>query len=405
MKNIPYLLSAIALLVIMLSVSSCLIDDEGMPTLPYLNNYRLAEIVAPGETLVVWGHNLNKNVQLTINKQAIPYTVHSEDSLSVDIDDTMYSGQLVATYEGDTILNEYLKIKDDSWQLIHSADNSILSMTFLNEAFGYFSAGDNVYKLSASGIGSVLTGKSLEPIQVIDENTVFVHRTEWQALRTTDGGDSWDEISLPEGFVAYTIHFSSALDGLSLGNFSDGESSAIFLTQDGGDSWQEVFYSDEKIFDYYSEVWVYALSDQEFRVVDQESGTLISSNDGGQSWVKTKLNMPFDNFFSGNVHFLDENTLWVSNYKGHFSTVDGGANWEKRDFGLEAEDNVLGVYFFDSENGVFVSGGAGIAKTTDGGKSWKVRHINNSGLRSVNFLKPSRSIIAGSGYDIMISEF
>lgn len=125
-----------------------------------------------------------------------------------------------------------------------------------------------------------------------------------------------------------------------------------------------------------------------------DSGTVISTSDGGNNWYVQNsgiFNYPIDDIF-----FLNRRLGWaLSNdyfLQGTFltRTTNGGANWLVTR--LPDSLNVYSVvYFIDSLNG-FISGFSGnISKTTNGGIDWFETYID-SAYCPVLYLFPKKKI-------------
>src|SRR5436190_9242856 len=97
---------------------------------------------------------------------------------------------------------------------------------------------------------TVNTTASLRGLSVVSEKVVWASGTGGTAIKTTDGGKTWDVMSV-RGAEKLDFRDIEAFDSktayvLSIGN---GESSRIYKTTDGGETWAEQFRNkDEKAF-------------------------------------------------------------------------------------------------------------------------------------------------------------
>ena len=57
------------------------------------------------------------------------------------------------------------------------------------------------------------------------------------ALKTTDGGESWNSTILSNGAFVFSIMFTDTIHGFAAGSLSGGASGAVFKTANGGNSW------------------------------------------------------------------------------------------------------------------------------------------------------------------------
>jgi len=101
-------------------------------------------------------------------------------------------------------------------------------------------------------------------------------------LSSSDNGETWNSQSLDEDLILSYIKFFTPLNAIATGEFG-----SLFVTQDGGESWQAQnpvpndFYPIGTYFSNQSQGWVAGLS-----------GKIISTSDGGKTWVNEKTPMP-----------------------------------------------------------------------------------------------------------------
>ncbi|NCF19373.1 MAG: glycosyl hydrolase [Haliea sp.] len=96
--------------------------------------------------------------------------------------------------------------------------------------------------------------------------------------------------------------------------------------------------------------------------------TILSSDDGGNTWSETSLN---EDLLFTTIRFLDENTAYLL---GEFGTVvrttDGGATWENLEY-LPDEFYPQDAHFDNDQVGWVVGLTGTVLVTTDGGNSWR----------------------------------
>ncbi|SEH04535.1 YCF48-related protein [Candidatus Venteria ishoeyi] len=112
--------------------------------------------------------------------------------------------------------------------------------------------------------------------------------------------------------------------------------------------------------------------DEDHGFLSTDSGHVIYTRDGGQSWQHStaatlKLNALF---------FVDQNTGWAVGSQGTLvHTQDGGQNWMPQTVPSAAE--LRDVYFVDNQIGAIVSSDTThFLLTQDGGQSWELRTQN-----------------------------
>ena len=178
--------------------------------------------------------------------------------------------------------------------------------------------------------------------------------------RTTDGGNSWEEISIPGLYI--TSFFDSCK------GFAGGDS--IYLTTDGGESWQpqtiepgarfgvtDIYFVDEKYG------WAVGISSE---IID--AGIILNTTDGGQTWQVHR----HPTLSGSSIYFLNRHhgcivgdLAWG---EAIMMTQDGGENWN---FYYPGSPVLRDVVFTDDNTGWTVGDYGSIWYTGDGGKTWE----------------------------------
>ena len=143
-------------------------------------------------------------------------------------------------------------------------------------------------------------------------------------LRTTDGGNTWEQ-RYPSPGPVNAFSFVSGETGFGLGELSD--ENALLETQDGGESWQKV----TSFTGTYSAEGISFLSPSEGWVLAQASGNaqiVLHTLDGGKTWNRVGSFPSYAQ--SVYFRFFDaENGVSVRDAKKWevFRTQDGGKTW------------------------------------------------------------------------------
>ncbi len=199
-------------------------------------------------------------------------------------------------------------------------------------------------------------------------NTVIVH--------STDAGRTWREVlqsqqyTDPDGRLAFS--FPDATHGWIDPLDVVADEGKMITTRDGGRHWQRVSQQFLQSMQFIDDLRGY--------------GTLTSrffrTNDGGSSWVETKI--PDIGFIECMI-FLSPDDGWIAGIHGKdflvFRTVDGGKHWEEsRTTPPQPPELVRDIFFVDPQRGWLVTwnhttpgaypGGAYLYLTVDGGKHW-----------------------------------
>ncbi|GJQ61842.1 MAG: hypothetical protein SCALA702_08950 [Melioribacteraceae bacterium] len=169
--------------------------------------------------------------------------------------------------------------------------------------------------------------------------------------------------------------------------------------------------------------------------ITADSGLILKSTNGGQSWDKVRLpgkNILYDSFFFGsgrgfivgdgsycistidylrnfekinmppgytllNVEFIDTKVGFITGSLGLvMRTLDGGMTWER--IRVETSQNLYDIAFADKKTGYIVGWDGVILKTTNLGQSWEsLPKFTNKYLKSIDFLDDDTGVIVGGG--------
>jgi photosystem II stability/assembly factor-like uncharacterized protein len=235
-----------------------------------------------------------------------------------------------------------------------------------------------------------------------------------QILRTTDGGDNWEEVLSGAGNSSFfnVVHFFNSTDGFVQGDPEGGEFE-LYTTSDGGDSWTRIDGAeipDPTADDEYGTVGHYtAVEDTIWFTTNY--GRIYKSEDKGHTWeVSTvysgeyspSITIAFDE--SGQVGIADvslsdgSTTVKDTLYK----TTDGGQNWAPVDYSGNFYHS--GISSIPGEPNTFVSVGAdyetpamGVSFTNDGGNTWNdlTEYYKNMQFIGVDFSSTNRGYAGG----------
>ncbi len=233
----------------------------------------------------------------------------------------------------------------------------------IGPAFGV-SYGVVIHKTTNGGntwekkILSTTSGDFGNAIQFVDENHGWVlifNFSTWGAtfLRTIDGGENWTPFT-----GAGIFYFVDANNGWSYYGSGQGFDPPfkILRTTDGGDSWNEQFTDNTK----------YAYNAMHFSDLNNgwvvgDSGKVLKTADGGVNWnfvTNTGVN---PNNRSKAVYFLNSNVGWISSKSTLPSnipfiqhTTDGGVTWKTQYPPIDDPNGgnaIFNIFFFDENNG------------------------------------------------------
>jgi photosystem II stability/assembly factor-like uncharacterized protein len=190
----------------------------------------------------------------------------------------------------------------------------------------------------ALGIGERPTCLAADPL---------VHGRAWcgthrdGVFRSDDGGKSWQSVGLAGRLIMAVTASPADRDVVWAGT----EPSEVWRSGDAGNTWEEasrletLSSSAEWSFpprpDTHHVRWIacHPLESQRLWVAI-EAGALVSTIDGGRTWIDRVPGGPWDTHELA-VHHKAPDTLRVAAGDGYFESDDGGATWRSPSVGLE----------------------------------------------------------------------
>jgi photosystem II stability/assembly factor-like uncharacterized protein len=116
----------------------------------------------------------------------------------------------------------------------------------------------------------------------------------------------------------------------------------------------------------------------------------------GVNWVTLTSNTQTS---LNSIHFINENTGFISGYSIALKTTNQGASWVNMNApSISGFENFREIYFFNENLGLYVSDAGRIVKTTNSGATW---NLMNSGttqsLFGVKFIDSQTGYACGNG--------
>ena len=162
-----------------------------------------------------------------------------------------------------------------------------------------------------------------------------------------------------------------------------GTGGTLLSTNDGGQTWlklhplgndtlRDVYFTNENVG------WLLAERDPlKLKTNDEPRSYLLKTEDGGFSWRRIFLNSSGMNPKLVRAVFADAERGWVFGETGVvFATHDGGAHWLRQ--ASPTKHLLLGGAFIDQWRGWLVGAGATMIQTSDGGLTWQSGLIRDS---------------------------
>jgi photosystem II stability/assembly factor-like uncharacterized protein len=197
-------------------------------------------------------------------------------------------------------------------------------------------------------------GLDLESNTWIDGNVGFAVG-ENLLIRTVDGGNTWEELSIPVEGKLLDVAFWDGNTGVVVG-----EKGQILRTQDGGNTWTQVSSGTTNSLNSLT------ISSEDIIFTISDLGEILLSTNKGGSWSKLNsgTNKQLNDIFA-----LNSDTTYIAGNQGIIlRTFDGGSSWTSLNSGLTV--NLNGIAFSTPLIGYAVGDEGTIIKTVDAGQTW-----------------------------------
>lgn len=263
-------------------------------------------------------------------------------------------------------------------------------------AVGVTLAAAPVWTPQLTGVNARLRG-----VSAVTDKVVWASGTAGTVLRTTDGGDTWKQVNVPNAGKLDLRDIDALSDKvayvLSIGN---GELSRIFKTTDGGAAWTpQLVNTDPKVFLNAMAFWS---PERGIAYSDSIDGQfVIYRTTDGKTWSRLPAAalppaLPNEGAYAAsgtNVAVHGKNDVWIATTASRvLHSADGGNTWAiaQTPIATSAAAGIFSVAFRDALNGMAVGGDYqkemeavdNAAVTSDGGKTWTLSK-GLSGYRSV----------------------
>ncbi len=234
------------------------------------------------------------------------------------------------------------------------------------------------------------TTNSITNLRFINDQTGYYVGSSGTVGKTTNGGSTWNVLTVPTISNLFGISFPSATVGyISGGNTS---TSRMIKTTDGGNTWTVLNFPVSTILrdvSFVNETTGYAVGGNR---------TIIKTTDGGASWVIQ--NQSGTEFFTSVKTFSSTEAICCGSAGAIYKTTDGGASWVSKT--SPTTNHLAAMNFPNGMEGYILGGGNFILKTANRGEDWEMVSVSgSSGLASIKFLTPTIGFVVGSNGLIM----
>ncbi len=295
-----------------------------------------------------------------------------------------------------------LSFSQTNWTLIH---NDTLyyrydDVFFLDDHVGWAvnGGGGSVFKTIDGGETWELkfqTAYYLRNIEFLNENIGFLGTLDNKFYRSTDGGDTWDSITIspnPPAVCGLDAVGSSTIYGCGA-YFS--ASPNVIKSIDSGVTWE------------YIDMSAYATGLVEILFINEQlgyvsgksstGGIILKTEDGGVSWTEI-YNSQTPGDYVWKLQLLENNTHIYGSIQSEVSgrllkSADSGNTWETKPF---IDNMVQAVGFITPDHGWMGGHTTGFYETTDGGDTWSSLLVG-SNLNRIFVINSHLAYASGGG--------
>lgn len=194
-----------------------------------------------------------------------------------------------------------------------------------------------------------------------DPNIKYIAGSEGLMLRTTDGGTSYSQVSLPFSYAIKDMGFSP--DGVY--GYAVGEDSSYARSADGGDTWTSSMLGLGTGSSLNGLTW--APLDPMIGWIVGDGGVIYNTTDRGVTW-NLQTSGTTQNLYGICVGQDDLNLFAVGDNGTILKTINGGTDWEAKTSGTGL--TLRACYRPDNLFGYSVGFSGTILKTEDTGETW-----------------------------------
>jgi len=213
-------------------------------------------------------------------------------------------------------------------------------------------------------------------LSAVNDNIVWASTSGANILRTTNGGDLWQNVGAnvppPMGVepCIFAIDANTAIFSCYAG--FPVRVAYVYKTTNAGASWTLVFTQGSDA--YISGIWI-KNNNEGFMVGWPVGGrwSLWKTTNAGNNWDSTGMYIPETDLsvwsFENGVFYLNNQIWFGARGKGVYYSSNNGANWMLQDLTFSGYPYPSAIWFDNSTNG-FSSADMNIVKTTNSGMNW-----------------------------------
>ncbi|MCU0342323.1 MAG: YCF48-related protein [Ignavibacterium sp.] len=225
-------------------------------------------------------------------------------------------------------------------------------------------------------------------IEFVSENSIWAVGYNGTIVKSTDGGNTWQNIYLNLSIELTGLSFIDEMHGTIAG-----ENGTIIHTTNGGIDWQ---WQESGTSSYLTAV-SFLNNDIGIAVGGAE---VLKTTDGGNTWVNQNI---LGSDYYMDVIMIDSSNIYLIGTREILKTSDAGVNWSYYSTSHNWHGPLYAADFIDVNNGIVVGDGITL-KTSDGGLTWVINPVSN-GLYDVEYFSYNIAIApAASGHIIKTTD-
>jgi len=273
-----------------------------------------------------------------------------------------------------------------SWDRVgENMDMTMTDIGFFNSNDGLVTGFSGNYMLSRTENGGhtwmpdTILGKTEYYLMRIYGQTGYLVNTDFEMMKTSNGGESWDVVSIPQnGSIYNDMQFVNENTGFLCGNYG-----RLKKTTNGGISWQDKSLGTNKNL-----TELQFLNNNLGWMVDLNNHILLKTHNGGDTWADAGLSNVQQMFF------VNESVGFVTTSNGLlYKTLNGGGDWNQMVNFLGGDGS---VYFINETTGWYIVGST-VCSTYDGGITWQdEQYFAYTNIHDIFFLNNNQGWLAGT---------
>ncbi|MEO8514966.1 MAG: YCF48-related protein, partial [Ignavibacteria bacterium] len=237
-----------------------------------------------------------------------------------------------------------------------------------------------------------LTGSYLYSLYFLNENTGIVCGFSPSILRTSNGGNSWENV-YSSGRVIWSLDFIDESTGFAVGG-SQYPYNVLLKTTNKGSNWISLTPPTNITF-------------KDIKFINTTTGFIVGDSGLVMKTINTGINWELKYLGAlktlKTVFFIDTNTGWIAGDSGKvYKTTNTGINWNLQSTFMKY--NINDLYFNNVNDGVCSLDSGSVLSTGNGGLNWQITNIDSRYNLNSIIKTSNNSILVFGGFSLGTSE-